>query len=68
MRTYTSLTNFINQTKVRAELKVENLNENSVIEKNILFHTIGKKKVKYCQQLQVQKLNILNIITRDIST
>ena len=44
MRTYTSLTNFINQTKVRAELKVENLNENSVIEKNILFHTIGKKK------------------------
>ena len=39
----TSLTNFINQTKIKAELKVENLNKINVIDENILFHTIGKK-------------------------
>ena len=46
IRINTSLTNFINQTKVRAELKVENLNKINVIDENILFQTIGKKDNK----------------------
>ena len=46
IKTNTSLTNFINQTKAKAELKVENLNKINVIDENILFHTIGKNTNK----------------------
>ena len=43
IKTNTSLTNFINQTEVKAKLKVENLNKINGIDENKLFHTIGKK-------------------------
>ena len=44
--TNTSLTNFINQTKTKAELLVENLYKIGVIDENILFYTIGKIQIK----------------------
>ena len=42
--TNTSIENYINKIKSEAETNVEKLHKENIINEEILFHTIGKRK------------------------